>query len=281
MTAANINWSDIAYLANNARALVANVSTILSAVNTLNSVIGTSSDTGTTTLFGMTNTVLAAVQNIQTGSSSETITSILDGVNVIQSALGSTTDASSTASVFGNLTKITDYVQNLKTAVGTSTDTTASTTVFGSLAKLTDLQNSADKAKSNASSAMDMASHIREELGAQGKTQNTYDSIKKLDESLNQLHTAAQAISQSQVDSGKVAQEMIGTLSNFVNESAKAAGLSGGELDVKPLNEKEATDQQKVYGKLDEINAKLNALKEATESESDNVVVKSWFEGGQ
>ncbi len=80
------------------------------------------------------------------------------------------------------------------------------------------------------------------------------------------------------LETGKVAQEMVGTLANFVNESTKAAGLGGGSLDVQPLTAEESGDQQKVYGKLDEIDAKLNALKDATETEG--VVVKSWFEGG-
>ena len=119
---------------------------------------------------------------------------------------------------------------------------------------------------------------MRKELGAKGKTDSTYEAMQKLDQSLQQLQTATQQISESQLETGKVAQEMVGTLANFVNESTKAAGLGGGSLDVQPLTAEESGDQQKVYGKLDEIDAKLNALKDATETEG--VVVKSWFEGG-
>ena len=95
---------------------------------------------------------------------------------------------------------------------------------------------------------------------------------------MRQLQTATRQISESELESGKVAQEMVSKLANFVNESNKAAGLGGSGLDVQPLTEEEASDQEKVYSKLDEIDAKLNALKDS--SETDGVVVKSWFEGG-
>jgi len=68
-------------------------------------------------------------------------------------------------------------------------------------------------------------------------------------------------------------------LTNFVNESAKAVGLGGGEIDVQGLTEEEASEEDKIYEKLEEINAKINALKESVESE--DVIIKTWFESSE
>ena len=49
-----------------------------------------------------------------------------------------------------------------------------------------------------------------------------------------------------------------------------------GDIDIDNLTSVEAEDKENVLEKLDEINAKLNALKEAVEV--NDVVVKTWFE---
>jgi len=93
---------------------------------------------------------------------------------------------------------------------------------------------------------------------------------------LADLQTAAEAISESQVELGTLSSQIMGTLSTFVNEAAEALGI-GVEVQVEDLTEEEATDEEKVQAKLDEINAKLSAIREAMETE--DVVIKSWFEG--
>jgi len=45
---------------------------------------------------------------------------------------------------------------------------------------------------------------------------------------------------------------------------------------VEELEEEEATSEEKIFAKLDEIIAKINAIKESVET--DEVVVKTWFE---
>ena len=98
-----------------------------------------------------------------------------------------------------------------------------------------------------------------------------------MESALQDLKTATQTISESQVESGKVSKEIISSLTNFVNQSAKAVGIENKEIQVQNLTEEEAQDQGKVYEKLDEINAKIAALKGSMET--NEVVVKSWFEG--
>ena len=87
---------------------------------------------------------------------------------------------------------------------------------------------------------------------------------------------------------------MLNTLTNFVNESAKAFGLGGGDGDggggddekakkdemfVQGIAGGDAGNPDKVQAKLDEINAKLTAIKESVET--NDVVVKTWFESTQ
>ena len=197
-----------------------------------------------------------------------------------QTKLGATSDTSATESVFGSLTKIENFVDTLETSVGGTTDTSTVSTIFGQLSRLQDIKTNVDKAKSSASSALSEAQAVRAELGAKGKTANAYDTLQKLENSLKELHTATETISESQVESGKLAAEILDTLGNVVNESVKAAGLGEDEnLMVSPLSDQEISDEGKIHEKLDEINAKLNALKESVES--DEVVVKSWFENSE
>jgi len=135
-----------------------------------------------------------------------------------------------------------------------------------------------DSAKSSAGAALSEAQAVRDDLGAEGQTPNTYDRIKNMTDALSQLQTAAEAISESQVESGTLASEILTTLTKFVNESSKALGL-GEEIEISELGADEADDGRKVHDKLNEINAKLDALKESVEM--DKVVVKTWFEGSE
>ncbi|HPG99181.1 MAG TPA: hypothetical protein PLT39_09900, partial [Thermotogota bacterium] len=216
--------------------------------------------------------------------------------------IGAATDTSATNSVFGNLQEIIDYVDTLEILVGAVSDTSESETVFGGLAgiedslgvyedtessetvfgelsKLEELRTNVNTAKSSAGAALTEAQSIRAELGASGQTPNTYNRIKELDTALSDLKTSIAAITEAQVSAEGVASQILSTLTNFVNEAAEALGLGDSDMTVDALTEQEAGDEEKVFAKLDEINAKLNALKEAIET--DEVVVKTWFESAE
>jgi uncharacterized membrane-anchored protein YhcB (DUF1043 family) len=225
------------------------------------------------------------IAGINSGGTNADITTILTNTGTIISRIGTVDDTSTEDTVFGDLFEIQDFVDSVETLIGSSTDA-VDTSLFGSLSSLssiqtdlTTIQEAVDKAKSSASSALSEAAALRDELGAEGKTPNTYSKIEKLDEALAQLRTAAEAISESQVESEQLTTEILTTLGNFVNESAKAVGLGGTGVEVEGLGSGEMSDQSKVQQKLDEINAKLNAIKDAIETE--DVVVKTWFASGE
>ena len=162
--------------------------------------------------------------------------------------------------------------------IGASTDTETTATIFGSLAKLTDIKSNVKKAKGGAEAALGEIQGVRQEIGAKGQTPVVYERLKKLEAALKELKTSAEAISESQVESGALASEMIDKLSNVLNESAKAVGLEGTGVEAEGLTKEEAIDNKKISDKLDEIRAKLEALKESVETQ--DVVIKTYFEGG-
>ncbi len=92
------------------------------------------------------------------------------------------------------------------------------------------------------------------------------------------MKKAAEAISKNQIDQGSLAQEILKLLADSVKNSAKAIGLEK-EVRVENVTTKEAGDMSKVDEKLDEIKAKVSAIKESVET--DHVVVKSYFENGE
>ncbi|HQP11909.1 MAG TPA: hypothetical protein PK470_04000, partial [Candidatus Omnitrophota bacterium] len=252
------------------------------------------------TLFGVLNglDVTALTEAIESLEGLD-VTDLMGSINSLTALLGATTDTSASNTVFGNLQEIIDYVDTLELLVGTVSDTSASETVFGGLAgiegslgdyadtessqtvfgelsKLEELRENVNTAKSNAGAALTEAQSIRAELGASGQTPNTYSRIKELDTALSELKTSIASIAETQVSAEGVASQILSTLTNFVNEATDALGLGDSDMTVEDLTEEEAGDEEKVFAKLDEINAKLNALKEAIET--DDVVVKTWFE---
>jgi hypothetical protein len=277
LSRANINWNDIAYLADNAQVLVTNVAAIVSTVNTLNTTIGTVSDTsGTNSLFGKIAGVLAAVEAIPGDSTLATnVSSILNTVDSISTTIGTTTDTSAASSVFGDLATIEDIISTLETLLGSSTDT-ATTSVFGSLSQLGELKEDVTTVRGSADAAVSELREVRAEIGATGRSPTVYENIQNLKNALEQLETAASTISESQVEAGSISSEILAVLSTFVNESAESLGIEGEQISVSALSPADAKDMTKVYSKLDEINAKLSALKESVGTEG--VVMKTWFE---
>jgi hypothetical protein len=70
-------------------------------------------------------------------------------------------------------------------------------------------------------------------------------------------------------------QDAIDKLTQFLNQQAQQAGLQK-TLTVTDLSAKEAQDMEKVNDKLEEIRAKIDALREAMNVQ--DVVVKSFYE---
>jgi len=252
-------------------------------VTTMNGYIGAPGDTGTNTLFGILSSLdvealEAAIQPL-TKLDTESLSNLGNNVEAVVTLLGTTTDTSSSETVFGHLQAVIEYVDTLEDVIGTVEDETTAETVFAELAKLTTIAENVTAAKNSAASALSEAESIRSELGAQGQIPNTYQRLRNMTTALEELKSAANQISAAHIETGELAQEILGTLTNFVNESAKALGLDSTELTIEDLTDEEAEEEENVYEKIDEINAKLAAIKESIEK--DEVVVKSWFEGAE
>gem|GEM_PF-4201714 len=280
MTSANINWSDIAYLASKAEELVVNVDTIVDLCNTINTAvsrIGLATDSATTaSLFGR---IKQLYETIGSGTDlAENVQKILSTVTTISTDIGSTSDDPAAGTVYGDLNALTNYIQTLKTLVGASGDT-SDETVFGELSKLADIEDTVDSAKSAAEAALGEIQGLRTEVGAKGVTPTVYEKLKRLDGAMEELKIASATISESQLETGNVASEMLSKLSKFLNESAKSLGMEGDISSVAQLQADEAKDIKKVHEKLVEINTKLEALRESVGKQ--DVVVKSWFESGE
>ncbi|HRZ40109.1 MAG TPA: hypothetical protein P5246_03780, partial [Candidatus Omnitrophota bacterium] len=279
------------------------VGTISGNLLTLTNRIGTSS--GALTLFESiedastdTGAILSRIGTSSTGNTmfetlesagfdptlSPNVQNILSIVEQLETYVGTIEDTAAENTVFGDLQEIITYVDTLELLIGTKLtdeeaaelDDTEATTIFGQLSQLAKVRVDAESAKNNAAAAMSEAQSLRTELGAKGASTSTYDRIKALQERIDDLKTATQAISESQVETGTLASEILNTLTAFVRESAAAAGLEGEGLSIQDLSTEQAKDREKVTSKLDEINAKLTAIKESIEI--NDVVVKTWFE---
>ena len=96
-----------------------------------------------------------------------------------------------------------------------------------------------------------------------------------MEDAITDIKAEAEKISSKQQDSSTNAKQIIDSLNQLLQREAKAAGLED-TMTVAALSEKESKDMEKVNAKLEEITAKINALREAMNVQ--DVVVKTWFE---
>jgi len=260
MSDAGINWEGIAFLSDNAGTLITNVSSIVTAVATLDTLIGESTDTDVdATLFGKLYVIDQAVASMSGTTDLDTIGTDID---TIITRLGTPTDTSAQSTVFGDLKETLDLI-------GTAADATTDTTMYG---KLNDIQDNANTGKQSADAALGIVTSMRDDLGINGKAP-MYDKVLELSSMVEDIRAATADLSSSTGDSEAYAVEMIDMLAGLVNQSADIYGL---ELEIKTLNETEITDLDTIKEKLNEMNAVLLAIKESVDA--DDIVVKTWFE---
>ena len=131
------------------------------------------------------------------------------------------------------------------------------------------------QAASNAAAAQSYAQQIINDLGVNGATPNVYAKLKNLEDSIQSIQDTTTQIMNGTQNQPGLTQETIDKLTKFLNDEAKKAGLQQ-TLTVKDLSRQEAKDMEKVNEKLEEINAKIAALREAMNVQ--DVVVKSYYE---
>ena len=99
--------------------------------------------------------------------------------------------------------------------------------------------------------------------------------MKNLEDDVANIQQSATQLIQGTQNAPGLTQQTIDNLNKFLAEEAKKAGLQQ-PMTVKELSASEAKDMEKVNEKLEEINAKIAALREAMNVQ--DVVVKSWYE---
>jgi hypothetical protein len=134
--------------------------------------------------------------------------------------------------------------------------------------------------RSNAGAALGVAQEIQRDLGVYGATPDVYTRLKDLQGYIEDIQKAAIKVSKKQEESGGAVMEIVKALKKFLDDQAKAAGLggegAGSGLEVAMKDIAKGKDLDKVKEKLEEIDAKIKALKEAMKSQ--DVVIKTWYE---
>jgi hypothetical protein len=256
MSNQGVNWSGLDYLADNAATVVNNLSTALTR-------IGNPSDTSSAnTLFGKLADVLDQIATI---SSSTDTTTILTKVTDIQAKIGATTDTSAENTIFGDINTVNG-------AIGAASADSAGT-VFG---QLDDIQDFTRTSKSNAGAALGAAQEIQRDLGVYGATPDIYSRLKDLESYVKDIKSSAEKVTKQQEEAGGVANQIISTLQKFLEDQSKAAGMQEETMKTPTEDAAKAKDLEKVHDKLEEIDAKMKALKEAMQNK--DVVIKTWYE---
>jgi hypothetical protein len=148
--------------------------------------------------------------------------------------------------------------------IGTAKDN-SNTTLFGV----------ANTASSNASAAQSYAQQIINDLGVNGASPNVYTKLKNLEDAVQNIQDATTSLTNGVNNAPGLAQATIDKLTQFLNQQAQQAGLQN-TMGTKGLSAKESQDMEKVNDKLEEIKAKIDALREAMNVQ--DVVVKSYYE---
>ena len=122
---------------------------------------------------------------------------------------------------------------------------------------------------------MSYAQQIINDLGVNGATPNVYAKLKNLEDAIQNIQQAATQLVNGTENQPSLPQDTIDKLTQFLNKQAQQAGLQK-TLGVSELSKQESQDMEKVNEKLEEINAKIAALREALNVQ--DVVVKSYYE---
>jgi len=99
--------------------------------------------------------------------------------------------------------------------------------------------------------------------------------LQNLENEIQNIQSATTNLTQGIQNAPGLTQATIDKLAAFLNQKAQEAGLQK-TLGVEGISQKETKDMEKVNDKLEEIKAKIEALREAMNVQ--DVVVKSFYE---
>lgn len=309
MSGSTINWDDISVMSKNGinwagiGVFAENAETVVNQMQEVFDDIGDATDTSlTNTLFGKFTKIIEEIDSVQTD-----IGSVQTDINSVQTNIGTASDTSSSDTMFGRFAQVIDAVDDtglgdlddtinaIESIIGTSTDTSASNTVYGTLnnidtklgtsesetattvfEQLQDVEDFAKKGKDSADAVLGITRDMERDLGVKGQSRTAYAMLELIRDYITDLQAEAAELKTKQDRTGGLAKQMLDLLTQSLNEQLKLAGLQDTVLAVQELQEEMYANKDVVNDKLEEINSKVEALREAMGSQ--DVVIKTWFE---
>jgi len=217
-------------------------------------------------------------------------------------AVGKTTDAAGTNSLFGKIasaqgditafkTDITSYVDGVETTLGTTADAAGASTVYGKIKSLeqtlSTLGSDGTKAgkqllaaKDQAAAASKAAEDIKKMIAAGGKNAEAYSALQKLAGDLAKLQAANASIGSSLTAD---------SITDFIRDTrAKLAqvAMKEGYENLVPstgeVGQVNLTDEGEVgdlRNDVTELKALMSQVRSLLDKQVNAPVVKSWIEG--
>gem|GEM_PF-1313359 len=258
-------------------------------VNSINATV-TTIDSNVKTMLSKVNTLPDDTTDVNTSVSS------------LMAAVGKTTDAAGTNSLFGKIasaqgditafkTDITSYVDGVETTLGTTADAAGANTVYGKIRSLEQTLSTlgpdgtkAGKqllaAKDQAAAASKAAEDIKKMIAAGGKNAEAYSALQKLAGDLAKLQAANASIGSSLTAD---------SITDFIRDTrAKLAqvAMKEGYENLVPstgeVGQVNLTDEGEVgdlRNDVTELKALMSQVRSLLDKQVNAPVVKSWIEG--
>lgn len=173
---------------------------------------------------------------------------------------------------------IVGYVENLETYLGDPNNVAGQQTVFGKIAEVKNDVDDTSDLESKVNAAYNEIQELRKELDFNGKSETAYSLVKGLNDTLEDVRGATSQISEGAGtgDVDKMAESVEETR-KALKEMAEKEGLKGaiteeareGPVTLDSLN-----------NRIAELKALIEAVKTVTDKQSEEPVVKTWFESG-
>ena len=275
------------------------VETSLATIDTnVDSIITTLStiDTNIDTLDTNVDSLITTVATINTNT-----TDISVDLDPILTRLGTSSDTSSSNTIFGKIaaargdistaqSAIVDYVDTVETVLGSSSDTSSDNTVFGKIAGVvSDLDsigpdassaaNDARTAKTQATTAASTAAEIKTLVSA-GKSSETYAAVVKLQSDLKALQATMSKIPEAVSTDSITAsiKEAMGKLGEVADREGYE-GLVPSTEGLQPGSAASATDMQGIRNNIAELKALMSQVRSLLDRKVNKPVINGWLEG--
>ena len=222
------------------------------------------------------------------------LNTVSTNVNSIKTIVGTTSDASTSDTLYGKLagvssnvstlitswgndsiSDIISYVDNLEEYLGSPNDTSGKLTVFGKIAAVSSNAGTVPSVAADVTSAYNEIQELRKEINFNGKSSTAYNLISNIDATVSEIKESIPGISTELKDAG------IKEVAASVEETKEALKKAVSQSGLKGLSEegkkKAPATIEGLQNQLGELKALIEAMK-AMMQEKQEPVVKTWFE---